>query len=192
MPSPSAVISGSGASSWPPRSSSISSATASLASPAAMPSATATGRCPSASPSPAAPTDGTLEIIDFKPGSIPPPASMKSFEAPQLLLEAAMGRAGAFAPVPPAPSSALTYVKIGLGPQALEQTDFRLRDGLDLDGAVDEVSTRLAGHVEALLLRDNLPMAARIRPDLGRRYRGDYDHLARTDEWTISAGDDSP
>lgn len=30
-------------------------------------------------------------------------------------------------------------------------------------------------------------MAARIRPDITRRYSGDDDHLARTDEWTIAA-----
>ena len=92
----------------------------------------------------------------------------------------------------PGPSSALTYVKISLGPQALEQTPFKPRDDLDLMGAVDEVMHRLQGHVDALLLRDDRPMAARIRPDVARRYRGDYDQLARTDEWTIAAGDDSP
>lgn len=134
--------------------------------------------------------DGTLEIIDFKTGSVPTPRAMKAFEAPQLLLEAAMARSGAFSEVPAAPASALTYIKIGLSPDALATTPFKPRDGLGIDEAVDEVARRLQSHVEALLLGDARPMAARIRPDINRRYRGDYDHLARTDEWTIAAGED--
>lgn len=134
--------------------------------------------------------DGTLQILDFKTGSIPTPKSMKAFEAPQLLLEAAMARAGAFPGIAAAEISALTYLKIGLGPDALTTTPFKQRDGIDLPAAADEVSRRLQGHVDALLMSDARPMAARIRPDATRRYRGDYDHLARTDEWTIQAGED--
>lgn len=134
--------------------------------------------------------DGTIEIIDFKTGSIPTAKAMKSFEAPQLLLEAAMARAGAFAAVASAETSALIYVKIGLGPDAFIVTPFKPREGLGLPEAADEVARRMQGHVEALLLSGARPMAARIRPDIARRYRGDYDHLARTDEWTIAAGED--
>ena len=89
-----------------------------------------------------------------------------------------------------APISALTYIKIGLGPDALTALPFKPRDGIDLPAAADEVARRLQGHVEALLMSDARPLAARIRPDITRRYRGDYDHLARTDEWTIQAGED--
>jgi ATP-dependent helicase/nuclease subunit B len=60
--------------------------------------------------------------------------------------------------------------------------------------AVDEIERRLQGHVEAFLVRDDLPMLARIRPvDTGRKPRpGPYDHLARTDEWTLTSGVDDP
>ena len=61
--------------------------------------------------------------------------------------------------------------------------------------AVEEIERRLQGHVEAFLLNDKLPMTARIRPRVitGRKsYPGDYDHLARTDEWTLTAGVDDP
>lgn len=134
--------------------------------------------------------DGTLQIIDYKTGSIPSAKAMKAFEAPQLLLEAAMARAGAFAGVPPGDISALTYIKIGLGPEALTATPFKPREGHDLATAADEVSRRLQAQVTGLLLSDRLPLPARIRPDPTRTYRGDYDHLARTSEWTISAGED--
>jgi len=38
-------------------------------------------------------------------------------------------------------------------------------------------------------------MTSRIRPKIitGRKsFPGDYDHLARTDEWTLTAGVDDP
>jgi ATP-dependent helicase/nuclease subunit B len=139
--------------------------------------------------------DGTLEIIDFKTGGVPASADMKDFEAPQLLLEAGMARAGYFPGVPKRDSSALTYIKIGLGPAAFQLMPFRLRKGMTLMQAVDEIERRLQGHVQAFLLNDKLPMTARIRPRVitGRKsYPGDYDHLARTDEWTLTAGVDDP
>jgi ATP-dependent helicase/nuclease subunit B len=57
-------------------------------------------------------------------------------------------------------------------------------------GAADEVSRRMQRHVTEFLLRDTLPMAARIRPDVTLRYRGTYDHLARNEEWTLLEGDE--
>ncbi len=140
-------------------------------------------------------SDGTLEILDFKTGGVPGSADMRDFEAPQLLLEAGMARAGFFPGIPKRDASALTYIKIGLGPAAFQLMPFRLRKGMTLMQAVDEIERRLQGHVEAFLLSDRLPMTARIRPRVitGRKsYPGDYDHLARTDEWTLTAGVDDP
>ena len=140
-------------------------------------------------------SDGTLEIIDFKTGGIPASAEMRDFDAPQLLLEAGMARAGYFPGIAKRSASALTYIKIGLGPAAFQVTPFRLRKGMTLTQAVDEIERRLEGHVEAFLLSDHLPMTSRIRPKIitGRKsFPGDYDHLARTDEWTLTAGVDDP
>ena len=53
----------------------------------------------------------------------------------------------------------------------------------------------LVAGTSLVAFRDNLAMAARIRPraDGGRKPRpGPYDHLARTDEWTLTAGVDDP
>jgi ATP-dependent helicase/nuclease subunit B len=132
----------------------------------------------------------TLEITDFKTGSIPTVKAMQNFDAPQLLLEAAMARAVGLKGVAPAEISGLTYIKIGLGPDAFTPTRFKPRDGLDLAAAADEVSRRMQRHVDALLLKDT-PMCPRVKPDAARRYRGDYDHLARTDEWTLIEGEDA-
>jgi ATP-dependent helicase/nuclease subunit B len=140
-------------------------------------------------------TDGLLEILDFKTGGVPQPKDMTGFEAPQLLLEAAMARAGTFPGIPRRDTGALTYIKIGLGPQAFTTRPFSLRKGMHLMQAVDEIERRMQGHIEAFLIRDDLPMVARLRPrtETGRKQRpGDYDHLARVDEWTLTSGVDDP
>jgi len=139
--------------------------------------------------------DGLLEIIDFKTGGLPQPKDMTAFDAPQLLLEAAMAARDAFPDVGRRQTLALTYIKIGLGPAAFQVKPFKVRNGMSLMDAVDEVARRTQSHIEALLLHDRLPMAARIRPriETGRKsWPGDYDHLARTDEWTLTAGVDDP
>ena len=138
--------------------------------------------------------DGTLEIIDFKTGGVPAPGDMRAFDAPQLLLEAAMARAGVFPGLEPHDSSALTYIKIGLGPAAFQVMPFKLPRGMELMDAVGEIERRMQRHVDTFLLHQ-VPMTARIRPraEGGRKsYPGDYDHLARTDEWTLTAGVDDP
>ncbi|MDR3475424.1 MAG: double-strand break repair protein AddB [Devosia sp.] len=134
---------------------------------------------------------GGLELIDFKTGSVPTPGAMKDFLAPQLPLEAAMARAGGFAGVAPEIAEALTYVKIGLGPEAFVLKPYALRDGESLATAADAMARRLQGQVSALLLADELPMAAHVLPDPGRRFRGAYDHLARAEEWAV-AEDEEP
>lgn len=138
--------------------------------------------------------DGAVEIIDFKTGGVPAPADMRNFDAPQLLLEAAMANAGIFEEIGARQTAELTYIKIGLGPAAFQVTPFRLPKGMALMDAVDEIARRMQRHVDTFLLHD-VPMTARVRPrvETGRKsYPGDYDHLARTDEWTLTAGVDDP
>ena len=127
--------------------------------------------------------DGTLEIMDFKTGSLPSPGAMKAFEAPQMLLEAEMADAGALPGIAPAATSALTYIKIGLGPDAFNPRPFTPADGHDVMSAADEIGRRMQGHVDLFLFNDT-PMPARLLPLKGQRFPGAYDHLARVDEWT--------
>jgi ATP-dependent helicase/nuclease subunit B len=134
--------------------------------------------------------DGTVEILDFKTGFPPTPAAMKAFEAPQLLLEALMVDAGAMKEVAPAPASALTYVKIGLGPDAFQPSGFSTSDGMPLMEAADEIGRRLQSHIDLFLFRET-PMPARLLPLPGQRFAGAYDHLARIAEWTsVDGGED--
>jgi ATP-dependent helicase/nuclease subunit B len=89
-----------------------------------------------------------------------------------------------------APTSALTYVKIGLGPEAFVPSDFKAADGMPLMEAADEINRRLQSHIDHFLFRD-MPMPARLLPLAGQRFAGAYDHLARIAEWTsVDGGED--
>jgi ATP-dependent helicase/nuclease subunit B len=134
-------------------------------------------------------TDGTLEILDFKTGSPPSGAAMKGFEAPQLPVEALVARQGGFKDIPAAPTSALTYIKVGLGPDAFKPSSFALSEGMSVSDVADEIWRRMQGQIDYFLLRDN-PMPARLLPLKTQRFAGAYDHLARVAEWTAVDGED--
>ncbi|MCS6761752.1 MAG: double-strand break repair protein AddB [Candidatus Devosia symbiotica] len=132
--------------------------------------------------------DGTLEIIDFKTGSLPTKDAMQAFEVPQLLLEAQIAQAGTLKhSIAPAPTSVLTYIKVGLGPDAFIAKPFLPAEGFDLMAAADEITMRMQRHVELFLMADT-PMPARLLPLPGQRFAGAYDHLARLAEWTAVDG----
>jgi ATP-dependent helicase/nuclease subunit B len=135
--------------------------------------------------------DGTLEIIDFKTGAVPTKGAMQAFEVPQLLLEAEMARAGALRDIAPADTSRLTYIKIGLGPEAFLPKDFIPAEGFDLMTAAAELSRRMQGHIALFLFRD-VAMPARLLPLRNQRFAGAYDHLARVAEWTANDGEGEP
>ena len=136
-------------------------------------------------------SDGSVEIIDFKTGSVPEPKDMKAFDAPQLLLEAAMTAAGSMEGIAPAEASALTYIKVSHGPNAFNPRGFALERGWTLAGAVEEIVLRTTRHVDAFLYNET-PMAAQIRPVENKRFPGPYEHLARVAEWSLAEGEDEP
>ncbi len=120
---------------------------------------------------------GGAEIIDYKTGTPPTPAQVKAFLAPQLLLEAAMLAAGAFAPIGKATAGNLFYVRFsgGRDPGKFQPVDIAL---------VDEALNRLKQRIVEFSDPDK-PYRPRVKP-----YRtdasGDYDHLARVREWSLS------
>lgn len=133
--------------------------------------------------------DGTLEILDFKTGSPPSKGAMTGFEAPQLPVEALMADNGGFKGMAPARTSALTYIKIGLGPDAFVPSSFALPEGLSVMDVAEAVSIRMQNQIDYFLMRDT-PMPARLLPLKTQRFAGAYDHLARMAEWTAVDGED--
>jgi len=133
--------------------------------------------------------DGTLEILDFKTGSPPSSATMKAFEAPQLPVEAMMALNAGLKDIAPADTSALTYIKIGLGPDAFKPSAFATPDGMSVMDAAEEVFRRVQLHIEHFLFRQTA-LPARLLPLKSQRFAGAYDHLARVAEWTAVDGEE--
>ncbi|MFN6977940.1 MAG: RecB family exonuclease, partial [Gemmobacter sp.] len=111
--------------------------------------------------------------IDYKTGSPPTKAQQTHFDK-QLLLEAAIARAGGFDPPGPAEVAAVTYVGLGSPPKAEtiaideDTLDTVLRD---LHALIARYQTRRQGFAARRAVEDT-------------RYPGDYDHLARLGEWS--------
>ena len=133
--------------------------------------------------------DGTLEILDFKTGSPPSTGAMRAFEAPQLPVEALIAANGGFKDIAPANVSALTYIKIGLGPDAFKSSEFAVPEGMSVMEAADEVWRRMQAQIEFFMLNPT-PMPSRLLPLKTQRFAGAYDHLARVAEWTEVDGED--
>ena len=116
-------------------------------------------------------------ILDYKTGKPPRPKQIKAFLAPQLLLEAAMLEEGAFAQAGKLRAEALLYVWFSGGREAgkIEEVDLTL-----VAQALERLKDRIAKFADPAM-----PYHPRVRP-----YRsdisGDYDHLARVREWSLS------
>lgn len=136
--------------------------------------------------------DGRFEIIDYKTGQAPGKKQLEEFLAPQLTLEAAILRDGAFTdtrgnkPVTlSGETAALTYLRLsGRNPAAAP--DPRPCDDALVDGALD-----MLRHLVALYDDATRPYLVHIRPrpgfggSFGARNLTElpFDHLARTPEW---------
>ena len=128
--------------------------------------------------------DGGYAIVDYKTGQAPSWPQVKCGLAPQLSLEAGIAAAGGFAGVAPGPVTELAYVRLSGGRQPGEEKV--LSDGVPgiASEALEGLGRRIAAFDEA-----ETPYRSRPHPMLMRR-PGDYDHLARVQEWLTGGGDE--
>jgi ATP-dependent helicase/nuclease subunit B len=127
--------------------------------------------------------DGTLALIDYKTGQPPSVKEVAAGYAPQLPLEAAMVRYGAFAGIAAAEPSRLLYWRLKGGEAGGEERSA----GDD----VFSLATEALDGVRALITvfdDEATPYAARPHPEHAPKY-SDYLHLARVREWA-SGGDE--
>ncbi len=122
-------------------------------------------------------------IVDVKSGSPPTDKQVKSGLSPQLSLEGAMLRRGAFAGVPAARARELIYWKFGGAQPAPRVVD------VDADAAGEEALAAL----EKLLARyaqPGQPFLSSPRVQFMRKWT-DYDQLARRKEWADAEADET-
>jgi len=126
-------------------------------------------------------TSGDLAVIDYKTGQIPSQKQVDALLSPQLPLEAAMIRRSGFKDVPS-------------GKQISELLYLQLKDGADpvprnpretsLEDLIEDAWQRLEQLI-AHYCNPETGYLSRARVLRGRAMDGDYDHLARTQEWAL-------
>ena len=131
---------------------------------------------------------GGVAILDYKTGKPPTPAEIKAGHAPQLLLEAAMARAGAFHRLGPLPAQELTYWRLSGRDPAGEASTLYAGDAAALAAAVEAAT---AGLIRLVRSYDDRAMPYRAQPYAVWRPRfADYAQLARLAEWDGGEDDD--
>ncbi len=133
-------------------------------------------------------SDGSFAILDFKTGKPPTDSQVQSGLSPQLTLEAAMLRGGAFDGIPKDVSvSQLVYVALQGGEPAGEERIVKFKDS-DANAQADNALKRLTA-----IIGKFAEFKTAYRPlahPMWKTHYGDYDHLARVKEWSLTGGAD--
>ncbi|WP_094076018.1 double-strand break repair protein AddB [Notoacmeibacter marinus] len=131
---------------------------------------------------------GNADLIDYKTGEPPSAADVRALTASQLPLEAALLKRGAFAEPGAMTPGDLLYIKLGARGEVTPKSALTQR-GSAVAGAselADEAWERLVEQMR--FYRDPANgYLARLLPFRPDEALGDYDHLARTLEWSAGA-----
>lgn len=131
--------------------------------------------------------DGSYAIIDYKTGQARTEKQVRTGLAPQLTLEAAILRAGKFGELPPGSVSEIAYVTLKGGEPAGVPCPIGFREGTP-DSQADRALAKLK-ELAATFADENKPYYSLVHP-MWRTHYGDYDHLARVKEWSLTGGAD--
>jgi ATP-dependent helicase/nuclease subunit B len=131
-------------------------------------------------------TDGTYAIIDYKTGAARTEKQVRTGLAPQLTLEAAILRDGGFKEVAPGSVTGIIYVTLKGGDPAGRNETIKFKDGTP-DTQADHALTRLKG-IAIKFANPETPYLSLVHPMWATHY-GDYDHLARVKEWSLTGGE---
>jgi len=131
--------------------------------------------------------DGTYAIIDYKTGQARTEKQVRTGLAPQLTLEAAILRAGGFTGVAPGSVSEITYVTLRGGDPAGKPETITFKEGTP-DTQADHALEKLKA-LAATFENKDAPYLSLVHP-MWRTHYGDYDHLARVKEWSLTGGAD--
>ena len=132
--------------------------------------------------------DGSYAILDYKTGRPPSDKQVQAGLSPQLTLEAGILRRGGFKDVAANASvREIAYVALRGGDPPGEPHVVTLK-GSTPDNEADRALAKIAG-VAARFAQLDTPYRSLVHPMWKRQY-GDYDHLARVKEWSLSDGAD--
>ena len=138
--------------------------------------------------------DGTVSLIDYKTGTPPGANEVLVGFAPQLTLEAAMARRGAFGLEPGTTVAESLYVKLGRKDGGEEKPLKFTSKGKGKDTPSVSITDVAESHFEALVtllnqFRDEATAyPPRPFPKFAAKYNA-YDHLARVKEWSVGFED---
>lgn len=131
--------------------------------------------------------DGRYAILDYKTGRPPTGPQVASGLTPQLTLEGAILRAGQFEGIAADGSiKELVYVTLRGGEPPGEDKAVDLGDSTP-DATSDKALNELTKLVTTFEDED-IGYLSKERPMFMRRGGGDYDHLARVKEWSLTSG----
>lgn len=133
---------------------------------------------------------GTLSVIDYKTGQVPSQKQVDALLSPQLPLEAAMVKRFGFKDVPAdAEVSELVYLQLKGGAEPVIEAVRNPKD-VPLEGLIEDAWARLEQLI-AHYAKPETGYLSRARVMRERQMDGDYDHLARTQEWALGGEEPS-
>lgn len=132
--------------------------------------------------------DKRIDILDYKTGKTPSPAATAAGFEPQIPLEAAMVRDGAFDGLDPAEPGDLIYVQLSGGSNTgAERPVNKGRGAKSTEELIFEYESTLRKLIERYSRADT-PYLSQIFTQFENEW-GDYDRLARRAEWSSSEDD---
>ncbi|WP_333586008.1 double-strand break repair protein AddB [Phenylobacterium sp.] len=131
--------------------------------------------------------DGYAHILDYKTGQAPSKKMVETGFSPQLTLTAAIVARGGFPAIPATPPGDLLYLQV-TGRKPAGKVELRGAAGSD---SLEAAERALAGAVALLTAYEDPERAylSRTAPQFVHDYAGDYAHLARVFEWSVSGED---
>jgi len=133
---------------------------------------------------------GGLSVIDYKTGQVPSQKQVDALLSPQLPLEAAMIKRFGFKDVPADIAvTELLYLQLKGGTEPVIEAPRNPRDTA-LEDLIEDAWTRLEQLI-AHYVRQETGYLSRARVMRERQMDGDYDHLARTQEWALGSEEPS-
>ncbi|WP_417518478.1 double-strand break repair protein AddB [Minwuia sp.] len=128
---------------------------------------------------------GGVTIVDYKTGTPPSKKQIEAGFAVQLPLTGLILRQGGFDGVPPLPD-ALVHIRVH---GAREGGEWKPVQTDDLEALITETADGV-GQLLGEYADESTPYRSRPYVQFARDYGGDYDHLARVAEWSVSADEE--